>query len=392
MLGWMLNQLKREPVGGGSGGGKKPRIRFGKTGPRGRIYATTKGTVSIAKSKFIRAGNGSRPAIGAHLRYIQERERGEHEPERKFFDRDRQDIERGEVFENMMANRGERTAMHTLILSPGDNNVDIREYTRESMNALEERMGHGLDWYATIHENTAHWHAHVVIAGKIPGRERELERQEARGWEEGYNRMLAKEFSWKNQEQEIRELLGDRYDERAAKDPREERRDEWSRWGSGDEREPADAKIQDLLFGDNARSPAELKTERMLDRLDRQLAMQEQAKDRGEVYLDVNDLRELRAAGNDYVHRERSLERILDRAVDREFEREGPERSRDLELDRSRGFDAEQSSWAQVSQTFELDRVHSETERTYEESMGRESGRDDEERGREHDRGFDFGR
>jgi hypothetical protein len=84
------------------------------------------------------------------------------------------------------------------------------------------------------------------------------------------------------------------------------------------------------------------------------------------------------------------LEGILDRAVEREFEREGPERSHDRELDRSRGFDAEQSSWAQVSQTFELDRVHSETERTYEESMGRERGRDDEER--EHDRGFDFGR
>jgi hypothetical protein len=51
------------------------------------------------------------------------------------------------------------------------------------------------------------------------------------------------------------------------------------------------------LFGGNARSPAELKTERVLDRLEGQLAMQEQAKDRGEVYLDVNDLRELRAAG-----------------------------------------------------------------------------------------------
>jgi hypothetical protein len=37
----------------------------------------------------------------------------------------------------------------------------------------------------------------------------------------------------KNQEEEIMELFGDRYDERAVKDPREERRDEWSRWGSG---------------------------------------------------------------------------------------------------------------------------------------------------------------
>ena len=358
------------------------------------MYASTKGTVSIAKSKYIKAGRGSRQAIGAHLRYIQERERGPEERERKFFDRDRQDIERDEVYDNMLANRGERTAMHTLILSPGDNEVDIREYTRESMKALEERMGHGLDWYATIHENTEHWHAHVVIAGKIPGRESELERQEARARDEEYNRMLAKEFSWKNQERELRELLGDRYDERAVKDPREERRDERSRWGSGDEREPVDPKVVDLLFGDNMRSPAELRTERILDRLDRQLAAQERAQDRGEVYLDVNDLRELRAAGNDYVHRERSLERTLERAIEREFEREGPERSRDRELERSRGFDAEHSSWTEISRTFDLDRTYSESERTYEESMGREGrGRDDDDdRGRGLDRGFDFGR
>jgi hypothetical protein len=36
------------------------------------------------------------PAISAHLRYIQKRERGEHKPERKFFDRwGREDKGRG---------------------------------------------------------------------------------------------------------------------------------------------------------------------------------------------------------------------------------------------------------------------------------------------------------
>jgi hypothetical protein len=49
-----------------------------------------------------------------------------------------------------LAKKGERIAMHTLILSLGGNNEDIREYTRESMQALEERMGHGLDWYAEL--------------------------------------------------------------------------------------------------------------------------------------------------------------------------------------------------------------------------------------------------
>jgi len=41
-------------------------------------------------------------------------------------------------------------------------------------------------------------------------------------------------------------------------------------------------KTPGLIVWRQARSPAELKTDRMLDRLDRQLAMQEQAKHRGE--------------------------------------------------------------------------------------------------------------
>ena len=67
----------------GGGGGGKPRIRFGRTGPRGRAYAKpAKGQVAVVKSKFIKAGNGARPAIRGHLTYIQERERGENEQER----------------------------------------------------------------------------------------------------------------------------------------------------------------------------------------------------------------------------------------------------------------------------------------------------------------------
>ena len=74
MLGWAIGHIEKERKGGGGGG--KPRIRLGKTGPRGRMYAPTKGTVAIAKSKFIKAGKGARAGIREHLRYIQERERG----------------------------------------------------------------------------------------------------------------------------------------------------------------------------------------------------------------------------------------------------------------------------------------------------------------------------
>jgi hypothetical protein len=324
-----------------------------------------------------------------HLRYIQERERGEREPERKFFDRDRDGIERPEVYQKMLENRGDRTAMHTLILSPGDNSIDIRDYTRESMKALEERMGHKLDWYATIHENTDHYHAHVVIAGKVPGWEREVERREAKNWDREWKEAINREFSWKNQEAELRALLGDRYDEKAATDPREDRRAE-REFGHGSEQEPTDPRVAELL-GDQTRSIEEMRIERMLDRYERQMAARESAQERGDVFLDVNDLRELRAAGNDYVHRERSLERSLDRAYEREF---GRELDRDLDRDRDREMsrEHERSGLEDITQMWEADRELSrEQERSYERGTSRERD-DDEERDRDRGRGDDFGR
>jgi hypothetical protein len=120
----------------------------------------------------------------------------------------------------------------------------------------------------------------------------------------------------------MRELLGHQYDERAEIDPREERREERSRWGGRrDEREETDPAVRDLV-GDNMRSPAELKTEKMLDKYERQMAAQEEGKQRGDVYIDRGDLKELRDAGNDYLTRERSLERELDHAIEREMSRD----------------------------------------------------------------------
>src|SRR5580658_172559 len=171
-----LGVRERERDSGGGGGGA--RIRLGRTGPRGRMYssvATQKSTPVIAKSRYIKAGKGARSAIREHVRYIQERERGEQERERTFFDREKEGVERKDVYDEMYRNQRQKVAMHTLILSPGDNRTDIQEYTRESMEALEDRLGHQLNWYAVTHENTDHYHAHVVIAGQIPDREREIE-------------------------------------------------------------------------------------------------------------------------------------------------------------------------------------------------------------------------
>jgi hypothetical protein len=325
---WFETRERKE--GGGSGGGGRAKIRLGRTGPRGRVYAKPpKGRTVVAKSKFIKAGKGSRPAIRGHLRYIEERERGEGEKERKFFDRDKEGIERKDVYDAMMKGRGDRAAMHTIILSPGDNKTDMQEYTRESMEALEDRLGHKLDWYAITHENTDHHHIHVVIAGKIPDRDYERGRQGA-----GDRQSL--DGRWTSEDKDLKELLGDRYDEKAEKDPCEERREDYE-FGSG-EREPTDPAVKDLI-GDSARSPVEVRDESRMNMYDRISAAQEAAQARGEVWLDKGDLNELRAAGNDYVERERSLDREIERSIEREMLDDPFSLDRERDLDRGRDDD-----------------------------------------------------
>jgi hypothetical protein len=348
VLGWLTGELQRDDRRrGGGGGGGQARIRLGRTGPRGRFYAkdsTGRMTSSVVKAKFVKVGFDAGRHIGAHLRYIQDRERGEQEKERRdFFDRDRNGIDRDEVERAMKENQSDRVAMHKLMLSPGDNKIDIRDYTRESMEALEKRMGHELDWYAVVHKNTEHHHAHVVIAGKIPDRERQIERREGR-----------EEAEWS--EQLVKSLIDPEYE----------------------------------------RSADELRTEKMLDRLDREMATKEAAKERGDVYLDRWDFKELRDAGNSYRIRERSLDLELDRAYEREFGREReyePERGREREYDQGRGVDLETSSWDQISQMFEADKeIHREIpgrgdSREDGPSRGDRGDRDD----RDIDRGDDFG-
>jgi len=318
----------------------------------------------VVKSKFIKAGKGARPAIREHLKYIQERERGEGEKERDFFDRSRSDIERAEVYDAMYRNRGDKAAMHTIILSPGDNNLDIRDYTRESLEALEERMGHKLDWYAVIHENTNYHHAHVAIAGKIPDWIREAERDEA-------TRASGKrsDLKWENEERDLRELLGPGFDEPAQTDPREDRQLE-REFGYGMPPQEIDPRDRDVVL-DKVRYPEEVKAEKSIERYEWRMGIGERARSRGDVYLDRNDLNELRAAGNDYLTRERSFDREVERSMDKEMQRDlvfdfDKTRERELEREPHRSRD--------------------------DDSFGRSRGREDshDERDREDD--FDRGR
>jgi Spy/CpxP family protein refolding chaperone len=89
--------------------------------------------------------------------------------EKSFFSSDREGITRDEAFQIIHSNFGRRVGYHQMILSPGDKDVDARDYARKQMETLEKELGHGLTWVANIHADTGEdkRHINVTIAGAI---------------------------------------------------------------------------------------------------------------------------------------------------------------------------------------------------------------------------------
>lgn len=118
---------------------------------------------SIVKHQYIRAGWGGNAHGQAHIRYIA------HRPgacERGFFNATSEAVSRREVYRQLEEQGPTGVSIHKVMLSPGSNDCDFREYTREVMKSLSSKTGLDLVWYAVVHRNTAHWHVHVVVMGK----------------------------------------------------------------------------------------------------------------------------------------------------------------------------------------------------------------------------------
>jgi hypothetical protein len=127
---------------------------------------------AVVKSKFVMHTNDSQRHIIQHVFYIAERNQQKWE-HRRFFSEERMDVPRDEVIKYLSAHQGRDVSMHKVILSPGDNSVNLVHYARESMNQLDQTLGYKVDWFAVEHTNTDHYHVHVVIPGKIPEQERQ---------------------------------------------------------------------------------------------------------------------------------------------------------------------------------------------------------------------------
>ncbi|MEZ5401906.1 MAG: hypothetical protein R2729_19695 [Bryobacteraceae bacterium] len=79
-----------------------------------------------------------------------------------------------------------------LILSPEfGERLDLRQFTRDFMARLEERIGAPLEWVAVVHNNTEHSHVHVALRGLSAGQELRLDKNLIRsGMREEAERLL----------------------------------------------------------------------------------------------------------------------------------------------------------------------------------------------------------
>lgn len=175
-----LNRLQEEENKKKAGGGGKPKmqvsdkgrpLRFGRTmrqstGFKGKRFLSGKRINTIVKARYVASNRDARRHIIQHLDYIQNRERGQDEPERKIFDRKRDDVPRDEVIKTTLENRGEKVAMYKIMLSPGENSAAKEEELRIIMEEWRRLSGLYVQWFAVEHKNTDYHHFHITLCGR----------------------------------------------------------------------------------------------------------------------------------------------------------------------------------------------------------------------------------
>lgn len=240
---WSIYKKNSQLASGkGGGGGGKASVRLGRTGPRGRRFPAVKVPMRrsvVIKSKFVVNNKVASKRLSIwinyqindkHLQREKEDDRLDSkanlaeppapsvdhdakestkdlEPakdpdqensrvlddsqilppemlrEKSFFTQDRDELEPEEAKKLILDNFGTKVAYHQMILSPGENVVDPKDYARAQIATLEERLGHKLTCVMNIHRDTDNTHVNVTIAGRIPDwrlpeRQRESEERE----------------------------------------------------------------------------------------------------------------------------------------------------------------------------------------------------------------------
>ena len=120
----------------------------------------------IAKGNYVKGASGVSKAH-AHIKYIEHRPgRDKDDNERAFFSDTKDEVSRSEIRDHIDSQDPRYAVMHRIVLSPGINDTDLKEFTRETMQELSDRKGQPLSWYAIDHRNTDHSHVHVCVMGQ----------------------------------------------------------------------------------------------------------------------------------------------------------------------------------------------------------------------------------
>jgi hypothetical protein len=131
--------------------------------------------VSILNGKGKTSGRGGSTAaklaaLGrglAHVKYIQHRPGLDKEKGgREFFDEEGNRISGVEVRDLVKSMKNARIVLHSLTFSPQINIADKKDLTKEVMDKFADAKGQDFKWVAVEHNNTDHFHVHVVLFGK----------------------------------------------------------------------------------------------------------------------------------------------------------------------------------------------------------------------------------
>src|SRR3954453_2430580 len=124
--------------------------------------------MAIVKANFVKRGNGAKGKAKATIRYIQNRRGKEGEKlTRTLFGPDGP-TSRDEAY-RMIDDSDEKSLFYRFVFSPDPKkedtgrDLDMRDLTVHTMQALEERVGESIVWVAAGHgDHAPHRHIHIV--------------------------------------------------------------------------------------------------------------------------------------------------------------------------------------------------------------------------------------
>lgn len=130
-------------------------------------------TAKFKSLGFVKYGkNNAIRSVKAHVKYIEAERSDVHKERPELFDRANDKVDRKDFFERLNQQEERGVVAHKMIISMSADEqqrlgTDLRQLTRDTMEAYETNKNQRLDWVAAIHDDkNGKIHAHIVIRGQ----------------------------------------------------------------------------------------------------------------------------------------------------------------------------------------------------------------------------------